>query len=111
MDDRSVLMSRKRGHKPLERVPSGRRAVKVPKQHPRSPVPASGPRKPPPPQHVSHAPPERPAAKPPNPRKPRLVRDVNGRELKDLMQILPDLPRPARPPARGPVRRVVRRRR
>ena len=43
--------------------------------------------------------------KPPNPRKPQMVRDVHGNELKDLFALFPDLPRPARPSARLPVRR------
>jgi hypothetical protein len=71
-------------------------------------VPAGNPQRPPPPQRVSHAPKERPAGKPPNPKKPLLVRDVHGGELKDLMQIFPDLPRPPRPAPRGPAKRVVR---
>jgi hypothetical protein len=88
-DDRLPQMSRKRAPKPLERVP-GRRA-----------------HRPPPPQRLGHPPPERPAGAPPNPRRPALKRDVRGGELKDLMEIFPDLPRPARPAARGPVRRIA----
>jgi hypothetical protein len=38
--------------------------------------------------------------KPPNPRRPQLVRDVRGGALKDLFEVFPDLPRPPRPPAR-----------
>jgi hypothetical protein len=83
-------MSRKRPVKPLERVPNGR------------------PHRSPPPQRIGQPPPERPAASPPNPRRPALRRDVRGGVLKDLGEIFPDLPRPPRPPVRGPVRRVVR---
>ena len=42
----------------------------------------------------------------PNPRKPQLVRDVHGNELKDLFQFFPDLPRPWRRPARLPAKRT-----
>jgi hypothetical protein len=83
-------MSRKRADAPLDRVPSRR------------------PHRAPPAQRIGHPPPERPASAPPNPRRPALRRDVHGGELKDLMEIFPDLPRPPRPPARAPVRRIVR---
>jgi len=42
---------------------------------------------------VAAPPPERGVAPSPNPRKPRLVRDVHGNELKDLFEFFPDLPR------------------
>jgi len=58
-----------------------------------------------PPQPASHAPRERGVGPPPNPRKPQLVRDVHGNELKDLFEFFPDLPRPARRAARIPARR------
>jgi len=51
------------------------------------------------------APRERGVAPPPNPRKPQLVRDVHGNELKDLFEFFPDLPRPMRRRARIPMRR------
>jgi len=53
----------------------------------------------------SAAPRERGVGLLPNPRKPRLVRDVHGNELMDLFEFFPDLPRPAYKPARTPVRR------
>ena len=65
-------------------------------------------------KRLGEAPPERPApasprergiGAPPNPRKPRLVPDVHGNELKDLFLMFPDLPRPARPAGRYAVRR------
>jgi hypothetical protein len=56
------------------------------------------------------APKEHVVGKPPNPRKPQLVRDIGGNELKDLFAFFPDLPRPARPSARLPARRTIRRR-
>jgi hypothetical protein len=55
-------------------------------------------------------PPEYPAGKPPNPRRPALVRDVGGNELRDLFAMFPDLPRPPRPAARLPLRRRAIRR-
>lgn len=62
-----------------------------------------------PPQHASEAPRQRAAGKVPNPRRPGLVRDIHGNELGDLFLMFPDLPRPARPPARLFVRRSLRR--
>jgi hypothetical protein len=104
-------MSRKNNRKPLGRVPAARPAGQVPRPRSASAIPGGDPRRSPPPQHVTHPPVERPAAKPPNPRKPKLVRDVHGGELKDLMLIFPDLPRPPRRPANVPAKRIVRRRR
>jgi len=57
----------------------------------------------------SHAPKERGIGALPNPRKPQLVRDVHGNELMDLFDFFPDLPRPARPALRLPLRRPRRR--
>jgi len=57
------------------------------------------------PPKPTHPPRERGVGKPPNPRKPGLVRDVHGNELKDLFQLFPDLPRPPRRAARIPARR------
>lgn len=48
---------------------------------------------------------QRAAGKVPNPRRPALVRDIDGNELRDLFALFPDLPRPVRPTARLPVRR------
>jgi len=62
-----------------------------------------------PPQPASHAPRERGIGAAPNPRKPQLVRDVHGNELKDLFEFFADLPRPPRRAARIPPRRPRRR--
>lgn len=45
---------------------------------------------------VGRAPEEPGVGKPPNPRKPRLVRDVAGGRLNDLFAVFPDLPWPRR---------------
>src|SRR5678816_2403694 len=58
-----------------------------------------------PPEPVAAAPPERGVAAPPNPRRPRVVREVHGNDLMDLFEFFPDLPRPARRRARTSVRR------
>lgn len=73
-------------------------------------VPRGDPRAQPPAQRVSHAPKARGVGAPPNPRKPKLVRDVDGGILKDLFAFFPDLPRPARPAARVVARRRKARR-
>lgn len=70
-----------------------------PTREPRTP-----PLHPPPPEHVSLPPREHAAGKPPNPRRPRLVRDVHGGSFMDLFDIFPDLPRPRRPATRAPRR-------
>jgi hypothetical protein len=57
-------------------------------------------------QPAGPAPRERGVGRLPNPRKPGLVRDVHGNELMDLFRTFPDLPRPARRPARTPKRRI-----
>jgi hypothetical protein len=62
-----------------------------------------------PPEHASRAPRRRGVAPPPNPRKPRLVPDIHGNELRDLFDFFPDLPRPRRPSGRVPLRRPRRR--
>ena len=49
---------------------------------------------------VRRAPRERGVGKPPNPRTPTLVRDVRGGDLKDMFEIFPDIPQPARPARR-----------
>jgi hypothetical protein len=56
-------------------------------------------------QPSAAAPRERGVAMRPNPRKPQIVPDVHGNELKDMFEFFPDLPRPVRRPARLPVRR------
>jgi hypothetical protein len=47
--------------------------------------------------HVTRTPRPHRAGAPPNPRRPRLVRDVGGGALLDLFRIFPDLPWPRRP--------------
>ena len=92
------------GVAPAERVraaaPPAREVARTPKGHPmaqaRLPV-------------IGRPPKEHAAGRPPNPRKPKLVRDVNGGALKDLFALFPDLPRPRRPAGRLPPR-VARRR-
>jgi hypothetical protein len=101
-------MSKKPVHRPLGALPAPRiyrtppalRGVAVvPKGDPPSPAP-----------RVSRAPRQHTVGKPPNPRKPKLVRDVNGGSLLDLFAIFPDLPRPWRPAPRLRGGRKARRR-
>ena len=73
-------------------TPPRERAVSAP---PRGNVPAP---------RASHPPPEHQVGSPPNPRRPGLVRDVHGNELKDLFVLFPDLPRPRKVRSRFPVR-------
>jgi hypothetical protein len=54
---------------------------------------------------TANSPRERGVGPPPNPRKPRLVPDIHGNELRDLFEFFPDLPRPRRPHGRMPLRR------
>jgi hypothetical protein len=58
----------------------------------------------------ARVPAQRPVGKVPNPRKPKLVQDVDGGVLKDMFEIFPDLPRPPRPALRrrlpGPPKRT-----
>ena len=79
--------------RPIAKVPGARAVARVPKGHPigRAPAPA-----------VTRAPRVRAIGPPPNPRRPRLVKDVHGNELKDMFVIFKDLPRPARPAPRLP---------
>jgi hypothetical protein len=101
-------MSRKNPRKNIGAPPPLRPTATVPARRPLTQIPNGDPRRAPPPQHVSHPPPEHPVGRPPNPRKPQLVRDVRGGALKDMFEIFPDLPRPPRRPARGPVNRTRR---
>jgi hypothetical protein len=55
--------------------------------------------------HVSKAPRPHRVGAPPNPRRPKLVRDVDGGAFLDLFQIFPDLPWPRRPPGHQAPRR------
>jgi hypothetical protein len=52
------------------------------------------------PPRAPRVPQQRPVGEVPNPRTPKLVRDVHGGVLKDMFEIFPDLPRPPRPAAR-----------
>jgi hypothetical protein len=81
------------------RAPIERSVSKVPKGDPIAHVPA---------QHIARVPDQHPVGPPPNPRKPKLVRDVGGGVLGDLFELFPDLPRPRRPRARVPLRRPRR---
>jgi hypothetical protein len=63
-----------------------------------------------PPERPRREPPARGVARVPNPRRPRLVRDVGGGPLQDLFAFFPDLPSPPRPVARIPPRIAARRR-
>jgi hypothetical protein len=76
-------------------VPAERRVADVPKGDPMSHTPPAG---------VARVPVRGPVAPPPNPRRPKLVRDVHGGALLDLFEFFPDLPRPPRPTARVPLR-------
>jgi hypothetical protein len=58
-------------------------------------IPAEVPR-----QHLALAPKQRDVGAVPNPRRPKLVRDVHGGVLQDLFDFFPDLPRPRRPAVR-----------
>ncbi|OFW13579.1 MAG: hypothetical protein A3H29_08700 [Acidobacteria bacterium RIFCSPLOWO2_02_FULL_67_21] len=83
-------MSRKRPRHPLEAAPA-----------PHAPS-----------RHVPRAPKERPAAAPPNPRRPKLVSSRRA-VLNDLFALFPDLPSPPRRPASGVAklrRQAIRRR-
>src|SRR6185369_16540771 len=75
---------------------------RVPGRPPDAPSVAQTPRGDPlaqaPPQHLSRVPAPHPVGKPPNPRRPRLVKHVHGGGLRDLFEIFADLPRPWRPP-------------
>jgi hypothetical protein len=81
-------------------VPRERAVAQVPNGDPMSHVPAPHV----PARHVARVPRPHQVAAPPNPRKPKLVRDVHGGVLGDLFQLFPDLPRPPRPRARVPLR-------
>ena len=48
--------------------------------------------------HVTRPPKPHGVGPPPNPRRPKVVRDVDGGALLDLFRIFPELPWPRRPP-------------
>jgi hypothetical protein len=93
-----------RTREPLGSVPPPRHATKVPPPRPIAKTPGGDPLSHAPLPHVGRPPEEHSAGKPPNPRTPKLVRDLHGGPLKDLFRIFPDLPRPARPAPRMPAR-------
>ena len=86
-------------------VPPERAASAAPIERPVSKVPKGDPTSHVPAQHVARVPAPHPIGPPPNPRKPKLVRDVRGGVLRDLFELFPDLPRPPRARARVPPRR------
>jgi hypothetical protein len=94
------------GEAPPEHVPG-----RPPRRVPARPIPKGDPFSQTPPEHVSHAPRQRAVGARPNPRTPTPVKDVRGGYLKDLFEMFPDLPRPARPTPRLRGRSVRRRRR
>jgi len=103
-------MTKTAGRSKLGRVPPERAPGARPRERAVAATPGGDPlAQARPPQPASHAPRERGIGAPPNPRKPQLVRDVHGNELKDLFEFFPDLPKPARRAARIPARRPRRR--
>jgi hypothetical protein len=86
--------------KKIRRPPRERGVPRTPRGEPLA--------QPPPPEPIAAAPRERGIASLPNPRRPQLVRDVHGNELKDLFEFFPDLPRPPRRRAKIPTRRTRR---
>jgi hypothetical protein len=72
--------------RPVAKVPKGHRMVHVPVQR------------------VARVPAQHAMGPPPNPRKPKLVRDIGGGVLRYLFALFPDLPRPRRPGPRVPAR-------
>jgi hypothetical protein len=94
---------------PRGQPPPEHRPGRPPRQHPIARTPKGEPMAQARTPEPIHAPKERGIGPPPNPRKPKLVRDVHGNELMDLFQLFPDLPRP---PRRAPKlrRRLARRR-
>lgn len=92
------------GEVPPERQPALRpRERAIPATPKGAPLAQARPQQP-----AAAAPRERGVGALPNPRKPRLVRDVHGNELMDLFEFFPDLPRPRYRPARLPARRKHR---
>ena len=94
---------------PLGEAPPERPAAKAPPVRSIAQVPKGDPMSHAPRPQVARLPTEHGVAPLPNPRKPELVRDVDGRYLGDLFAMFPDLPRPQRPPGRVPLRLQRRR--
>jgi hypothetical protein len=99
-------MTKKHRRSKLGVVPPERAPARRPRERGIAPTPKGQPlAQARPTQPAAAAPRERGIAPPPNPRKPQLVHDVHGNELKDLFEFFPDLPRPPRRRARIPARR------
>jgi hypothetical protein len=81
---------------PEGRVPPERTMLPAPPERPVSRVPRGNPPSHAPVPHVARVPAPHRVSPPPNPRLPRLVRDVHGGDLQDLFELFPDLPRPPR---------------
>jgi hypothetical protein len=79
---------------PEGRVPPKRTMLPAPAERPISRVPRGDPMSHVPVPHVGRVPAQHRVSPPPNPRRPRLVRNVHGGELQDLFELFPDLPRP-----------------
>src|SRR5687767_9756168 len=107
-----IPLAKKIARPPLAAAPALRapgkppQGPRVPRQRQGNPA-AQAPPKPAP----TRVPKVRPIGAVPNPKKPKLVRDVDGGDLKDMFAVFPDLPRPHRPTPRGPQRTASRRRR
>jgi hypothetical protein len=93
-------MSKKPGRRPLGVLPAPRVPRRPPALRGTAVVPKGDPMAHAPTPHVSQPPKSRGVGALPNPRKPRLVRHVDGGGLKDLFAFFPDLPRPRRPAPR-----------
>jgi hypothetical protein len=89
----------------LGQVPPQRKPGAAPKPRAIPRTPKGNPMAQARPAEPTHPPKQRGVGLRPNPRKPRLVKDVHGNELKDLFLMFPDLPRPPRRAARVPKRR------
>jgi hypothetical protein len=103
-------MSKKPIRRPLGALPAARSYRTPPALRRVAAVPGGDPAGRTPAPHVARVPKPHAIGKPPNPRKPKLVRDVGGGPLMDLFAIFPDLPRPRRPAPRLRGRRKARRR-
>jgi hypothetical protein len=93
-------MKKRPRRSPLANAP----APRAPTMPPPGRVPLSSrtdPMAAPPATRQTRTPRQRPVAVVPNPRRPKVVRVVDGGELRDLFEVFPDLPRPARAPSRA----------
>jgi len=102
-------MTKKHPRSRIGTVPAERGISRRPRPRGIAPTPKGEPlAQPRPAEPAAVAPRERGVGAVPNPRKPQLVRDVHGNELKELFVFFPDLPRPVRKAARVPARRTRR---